>query len=144
MKYFLFQLIKLIVFTCAFCCSVKASILEGTEYVRIQDKFGETACTANDTHAGLSSCLQNKLELSDKLLNEVYLQVMKLCSEDIPSCSKELLSAQRAWIVFRNASCKLETKQSYGGSAYNDYLTNCLIGYTRERTQYLKQFLANP
>lgn len=144
MKDLFILLLKSAVITIIFFQNANALDLGGAEYKLIKDKYAETTCSKSITQTELSFCLHKMLSLSNKQLNEEYSKVKHMCADEIPSCVQELISAQRVWINFRDSSCKLESIQSYGGSAYNDYLTNCLIGYTRERIQYLKQFLLNP
>jgi len=49
-----------------------------------------------------------------------------------------LLEAQRAWLAYRDAQCRLEGYAFLGGSAQPMILSGCLATLTRQRTQELR------
>ena len=56
-----------------------------------------------------------------------------------PSYRQALTSAQRAWIVFRDANCRAFGYEYRGGSAERQSTGVCLIRMTKARTAELKQ-----
>jgi len=55
-----------------------------------------------------------------------------------PSYAAALIAAQRAWIGFRDAECRVEGYQYRGGSAEAMVHRDCLIRLTRQRTGELR------
>ena len=55
-----------------------------------------------------------------------------------PSYAAALTAAQRAWIGFRDAECRVEGYQYRGGSAEAMVHRDCLIRLTRQRTGELR------
>ncbi len=49
-----------------------------------------------------------------------------------------LLEAQRAWLSYRDAQCRLEGYSFLGGSAQPMIISGCLARLTRQRTQELR------
>lgn len=49
-----------------------------------------------------------------------------------------LLEAQRAWLAYRDAQCRLEGYSFLGGSAQPMIVAGCLASLTRQRTQELR------
>ncbi len=49
-----------------------------------------------------------------------------------------LLEAQRAWLSYRDAHCRLEGYSFFGGSAQPMIVSGCLASLTRQRTQELR------
>jgi len=51
---------------------------------------------------------------------------------------QSLLEAQRAWLAYRDAQCRLEGYAFFGGSAQPMIVSGCLAMLTRQRTQELR------
>lgn len=51
---------------------------------------------------------------------------------------QSLLEAQRAWLAYRDAQCRLEGYSFLGGSAQPMIVSGCLATITRQRTQELR------
>lgn len=49
-----------------------------------------------------------------------------------------LVAAERAWIAYRDAECKLRAKSFDGGTAYSTVIVNCVGELTERRIQDLK------
>lgn len=55
-----------------------------------------------------------------------------------PSYAAALLAAQRAWLGFRDAECRIAGYQYRGGSAERTVHARCLVTLTRQRTDRLR------
>jgi uncharacterized protein YecT (DUF1311 family) len=55
-----------------------------------------------------------------------------------PTYAAALLAAQRAWLAFRDAECRVEGYQYRGGSAQGMVHRQCLTDLTRTRTTQLR------
>ncbi|MEB3277683.1 MAG: lysozyme inhibitor LprI family protein [Lyngbya sp.] len=97
-------------------------------------------CREDGTMIEMKKCAQDKYVKVDKELNQTYQKLMALNDNQR---KQRLISAQRAWIQFRDKSCSYEASEALGGSAEGLFLTNCLTRVTAERTSDLKEYLSN-
>ena len=87
----------------------------------------------------MNICADRDYQAADKKLNAVYAKV----SADEEGKDK-LKTAQRAWIVFRDAECTFETAESEGGSIHPLEYSMCLTALTKARTKQLGDYLGRP
>ena len=88
------------------------------------------ACPGN-TQMEMNQCAANEYRSADKELNSFYSKLEK---------SKELVSAERAWIAYRDAECAYQVKAVEGGSMAPLVQASCLADLTKQR---LKQLMNN-
>lgn len=86
------------------------------------------------------SCISNKSYGEfDKELNRRYQKMLAIYKERGAIKDRELLiAAQRAWVRFKEDSCKFE--QEFYGGAYSKNLLECQARLTAERIEYLKEY----
>jgi uncharacterized protein YecT (DUF1311 family) len=72
---------------------------------------------------------------ADQTMNELYQRLLKAYD---PQSKALLIQAQRAWIAFRDADCKLATHASGQGSVFPMLQANCLAGITNQRIKDLR------
>lgn len=97
-------------------------------------------CANASDQATMNQCASQENKAADKELNAVYQQITARL-KDNPESKKLLVSAQKAWIGFRDAECKFSASGVDGGSVYPLILNNCIAGVTKLRTEALKQYL---
>ena len=98
-------------------------------------------CDASDSNqADLNECYSKAYKQSDTELNAVYRQITARLKDD-PAAAKLLVTAQKAWVAFRDAECSFSTSASAGGSAYPMMQSICLDGLTVSRVKDLKSYL---
>ena len=97
-------------------------------------------CEGQEGSAMLSACrLFNEFEEADQELNSLYRVVLASYKEKGANEQRaRLISAQRAWVQFKEASCKFE--QEYVGGAWNINQKECLLNMTKERIEYLRLY----
>lgn len=78
-------------------------------------------------------CMSRELNESDARLNVVYKTLMYALAKP-----QGLQSAQRAWIVFRDAECKFQNEAMQGGSGYKFSMDLCLMQLTEQRISALE------
>ena len=84
-------------------------------------------------------CAGRAAEASDRKLNQVYRQVRanyKGTSQD-----DRLVTAQLAWIKFRDAECTVAAGRFEGGSMAPMVYAGCVDRLTQQRIQDLKRYL---
>ena len=97
-------------------------------------------CANASDQATMNQCAGQDFKAADKELNTVYQQITARL-KDNPDGKKLLVSAQRAWLGFRDAECKFSSSGVTGGSVYPWVYSSCLTGVTKVRVEALKQYL---
>lgn len=96
----------------------------------------------------LNICAAEQFRAADRELNAAWAmaaQVARMRDEeygtpDEPPYFAMLREAQRAWIIFRDAHCKVEADRYRGGSIRPFIYSSCKEGLTRQRTQQLRDY----
>lgn len=97
-------------------------------------------CANASDQATMNQCAGQDFKAADKELNTLYQQITGRL-KDNPDGKKLLVSAQRAWLGFRDAECKFSSSGVTGGSVYPWVYSSCLTGVTKLRVESLKQYL---
>lgn len=92
-----------------------------------------------DGASDMRVCAWYKYFQADVRLNDSYRQAMNWLQE--PSAKDALRDAQRAWVSYRDASCRFETAAWEGGSFREVATAYCWEGMTRKRTKELLAIL---
>ncbi|MGB3832858.1 MAG: lysozyme inhibitor LprI family protein [Mesorhizobium sp.] len=77
---------------------------------------------------------------ADRALNQTFRQIEKRLADDA-SGKARLVTAQKAWIAFRDAECTFQSSGEDGGTAAPMVATSCRATLTEERTKQLKAYL---
>ena len=97
------------------------------------------AVDCND-QATMNQCAAQQNVAADKELNTLYQQITSRLKSN-PDSKKQLVSAQRAWVAFRDAECKFSASGVEGGSVYPLIYSNCVTELTRARVATFKTYL---
>lgn len=73
---------------------------------------------------------------ADKELNNLYQQMIKKLKG---KAKNNLITAQKAWVNFRDKNCDFEVTGYVGATGYGEALFNCLERVTKERIIELKK-----
>jgi len=95
---------------------------------------------ARGGQAGLNECYGNLFKKSDAELNRLYREIEGRLKDD-PDAKKRLVTAQRAWVAFRDAECGFRSGAASDGSAGPMILSMCLDGLTRQRSADFASYL---
>lgn len=97
-------------------------------------------CDAIDSllQQGINYCLGEQHAFWDSLLNNAYQQVI---AERDGADEERLRVAQRAWIIYRDASCEMEAGAMGGGSGEAMLRLGCLARLTERRARDLETYL---
>lgn len=105
-----------------------------------------TDCKAPQTQADMTICAGKDHEKADKQLNVEYQKLRKLLTErdktadaDGKGATDALVTAQRAWVAFRDANCALAGFQARGGSMEPMLIASCLAEMSGKRADELRQ-----
>ena len=101
----------------------------------------ENACYESDhSQQAMNRCAGDAYQRADRALNAQWAKVLAGYGDDAAT-RKLLRDAQRAWLRYRDAHCKLAASDSIGGSIWLLLNSGCLASLTRQRTQELKTLI---
>lgn len=118
--------------------------------------FAHANCNQVEIDSGnqgaMNECGLDSFQKSDNRLNIVYKKLVAQIqtSSDSKSTKRKyldsLLKGQRAWLVYRDSHCNLQTLPMEGGSIRPLLYSSCLQELTEERTKQLtcKQEMTYP
>jgi len=95
-------------------------------------------CNNPQTQSEMNICASIAYQNADRKLNQVYRQLLPKLSA---SRKQKLISAQQAWIKFRDSSCEFERSAYEGGSMAPMIYSFCLADVTEQRTKDLQRYL---
>ena len=95
-------------------------------------------CNNPQTQSEMNICASIAYQNADRKLNQVYRQLLPKLSA---SRKQKLISAQQAWIKFRDSSCEFERSAYEGGSLAPMIYGFCLANVTEQRTKDLQRYL---
>ena len=64
--------------------------------------------------------------------------------KDEPEYHGLMTKAQQAWLVWREAACRVDTYESKGGSGFSVYWDQCRIKMNQARATELQNMIDNP
>lgn len=106
----------------------------------------EPNCKEPQTQADMTICAGKDYEKADKELNVAYQKLRKLLIErdkaadaDGKGATDALVTAQRAWVAFRDANCAVAGFQARGGSMEPMLISSCLAETSGKRAEELRQ-----
>ena len=96
-------------------------------------------CSKTKTTAEMKYCSLKSYQAADRKLNQVYQKIIGNVSGEQ---EKILISAQQAWINFRDRNCNFKTYGSRGSTGYEIFRNGCLERLTQQRTMDLEKYLS--
>ncbi|RQS08762.1 DUF1311 domain-containing protein [Burkholderia sp. Bp9002] len=98
-------------------------------------------CANAPDQAAMSACADRAYKKSDAELNRAYQAVTTRVRDNRPLADK-LVSAQRAWVAYRDAECGFSSAGAEGGSVYPMVVSTCLDDLTKARLESLQGYLS--
>lgn len=95
----------------------------------------DAPCQPPGSNAGMTACFIQASKAADERLNKTYSRIREVLS---PDEQRDLQSAQRLWLKFRDTNCSAERNLYGGGSAGPTVYAACIEADTRQRTSELK------
>ncbi|MHC1548216.1 lysozyme inhibitor LprI family protein [Phyllobacterium sp. K27] len=100
----------------------------------------QQSCGDKTNQTDMNICAGQAYSKADRELNSVYKQIAGRLKDD-PATTKLLVTAQKAWIAFRDGECNFSSSTVQGGSAYPFVSSSCLHDKTASRIEDLKAYL---
>ena len=92
-------------------------------------------CANPQTQIEMTQCAADAFKAADKVLNQVYQNlVAKLDDEE----KAQLKEAQTAWLKYRDTNCDFVADQYKGGTMRPMIYAGCLADVTKKRTSELR------
>lgn len=120
----------------------KAAILAATLAIIVSAPAAKADECDNATggQAGLDQCYDKVFKKSDAELNKLYKQIEARLKDDAAT-TKLLVTAQRAWVAFRDSECNFQSAGASGGSIGPMIHSMCLDGLTQSRIKDFQGYL---
>lgn len=96
-------------------------------------------CSNAMTQTDMNICAGIDYKKADDNLNSVYKKILSLIGED-KNLKSQLISAQKAWIVFRDNECTFASSAVSGGSIYPTVYASCTEELTKNRVKELEAY----
>ncbi|MFC5458484.1 lysozyme inhibitor LprI family protein [Massilia niabensis] len=105
-------------------------------------------CNKRLTTVELNECASKEKDKVEAKLNSTYQRIMKSLSRPDPDTDSEqrsrmkksLISAQRAWVTFREADCDAVYEKHADGTIRNLMYISCLQRHAEKRVKDLESF----
>lgn len=98
-------------------------------------------CATPETQTAMNICAQAEYEQADVKLNNAYQAVKAAVSGERVN---QLITAEEAWINYRDRYCDFAQAQFTGGSMQPLVYSNCMEQVTQDRTVILEEAAPNP
>jgi uncharacterized protein YecT (DUF1311 family) len=115
-----------------------SSILAADNYSKQYNICMKGPDASNGVTMAMLNCGSKEIKHQDKRLNNNYKKLKKSLSK---SRQKELLTAQRLWIKYRDANCGFYNDPN-GGTMHRLFAQECFMDATRSRADELKSMLS--
>ncbi|CAH0188474.1 hypothetical protein SRABI118_01430 [Massilia sp. Bi118] len=92
----------------------------------------------------MNECAAIELKGVEAKLNEVYRQTLKTLDaegKESVEAKQKLITAQRAWVKFREADCAAVYQRNAGGTIRTLMHIGCMQGHAETRMKALKEFV---
>jgi uncharacterized protein YecT (DUF1311 family) len=103
--------------------------------------FAQQSCGGLTDQTEMNVCEQKAFEKSDEELNRLYKQI-EVRLKDSADATKLLVTAQRAWVAFRDSECSFSSSMVAQGTVYPFVHNSCLVGLTQNRIKDLNGYLS--
>ncbi len=137
-------MLKAFLLSCSLCCLTAVAFAEDPvetpdcpESSDLSEQFSHCVENSDGATASIIECIGAEYKQQDERLNKAYKTLM---SEVSPERQKQLKTAQRAWISFRDANCAFYDDPE-GGTLARISANDCMMTTTAKRATELESFL---
>lgn len=101
-------------------------------------------CLGSKTEAELAGCRDVSRTRSRSRLDRVFAALASSYAKDEPAKKRLLQDSQAAWMLYRDAQCRLVTADNASGSAAGVYIDACLTRLNDQRADDLDRLAGSP
>lgn len=118
--------------------ALTSSALAADKYSKKYDICMDRPQASQGVTMAMRNCVSKEIKHQDKRLNSAYKALKKNLSKNR---QKELLTAQRLWIKYRDVNCGFYNDPN-GGTMHRLFAQECFMDATRSRADELKAMLS--
>ena len=104
----------------------------------------ENPCQNIQKDPAFTACWREEFKKSEAELARKLRVLTERHRKDEPDLHGLMTKAQRAWLVWREAACRVDTYESKGGSGFSVYWDRCQIKMNEARATELQHMIDNP
>ncbi|AFZ23768.1 hypothetical protein Cylst_1484 [Cylindrospermum stagnale PCC 7417] len=119
--------------------SIPAVTMANTTPKQLETQLAQRLnCDNAQTQREITQCADLSFKNADKKLNQVYKQLLPKLPK---SRQQKLITAQQAWLKFRDRNCEFVSSEYEGGTLAPSIYAGCLEQVTKQRTQQLQEYI---
>ena len=104
----------------------------------------ESPCQNIPRDPEFTACWREEFKKSEAEIARRLRVLTERNRKDEPDLNRLMTKAQRAWLVWREAACRVDTYESKGGSGFSVYWDRCLIKMNEARAIELQHMIDSP
>jgi len=104
----------------------------------------ENPCQNVEKDPAFTACWHEEFKKSEAEVARRLRVLAERHRKEEPKLDRLMTSAQRAWLVWREAACRVNTYESKDGSGFSVYWDRCQIKMNEARANELQQMIDNP
>ncbi len=105
--------------------------------------YAQAICDDAPDQTSMNKCINDQLTKADAQLN-TYFKAIEQRLVDDEEVKRLLITAQRAWLKFRDAECSFSTSATTGGTIQPMLFAACKTALTTDRNKQLESYLNCP
>ena len=104
----------------------------------------ENPCQNIEKDPEFTTCWSEEFKKSEAEVARRLRVLAERHRKDEPDLDRLMTKAQQAWLVWREAACRVDTYESKGGSGFSVYWDRCQIKMNEARAIELQHMIDNP
>ena len=104
----------------------------------------ENPCQNVQKDPAFTACWREEFKKSEAEVARRLRMLAERHRKDELNLHRLMTKAQRAWLVWREAACRVDTYESKGGSGFSVYWDQCRIKMNEARATELQHMIDNP
>ena len=104
----------------------------------------ENPCQNVEKDPALTACWSEEFKKSEAEVARRLRVLAERHRKEEPNLDRLMTKAQRAWLVWREAACRVNTYESKGGTGFSVYWDGCRIKMNEARAIELQEMIDSP
>ena len=104
----------------------------------------ESPCQNVEKDPAFTACWHEEFKKSEAEVARRLRVLAERHRKEEPDLDRLMTKAQRAWLVWREAACSVDTYELKGGSGFSVYWDRCRIKMNEARVVELQEMIDNP
>jgi uncharacterized protein YecT (DUF1311 family) len=104
----------------------------------------DVPCRHIEKDPAFTACWRDEFKKSDAEVTRRLRVLTERHRKDEPSLYRLIVKAQETWLIWREATCRVETYESKGGAGFSVYWDQCRIKMNEARAAELQNMIDSP